>query len=184
MGSYRAYCANNCVLFLLLDIVVFVLFSIPAIIMATDYCETNEQKGFVTQNPYPCDQVAQMVLSMRSLATALIFFCDRGRRAELLDFRVLCRKVWRRLKADARLCAGTATGGRAVVRGTGDGYRLQFNQNLDDVHEFSTVDSFTSSIRSAGSGPLHSVHGDHDHDEDAGIAYQLMDDDGGATGST
>ena len=147
----------------------FVLFSVPAIIMATDYCADSEDRH---GNPYPCDNVAQMVLSMRSLATALIYFRDRDRRAELFDFRVLCRKLWRRLKADARLCAATATGGRGVARGTGDGYRLQFKKDLESVQEFITESPAASVVTPPG---------DHNEDGDAGIAYQLMEDDDDAT---
>ena len=171
----------------LADIAVFVVFSVPAIVMATDYCAANEEAAYLSADPFPCDNTCEMVLSIRSLATALIYFRDCDRRNELLDFRVLCRKVWHRLKADARVCAGTATGGRAVARGTGDGYRLQFNQDPDDVQEFTTGSFAESSVASEGAGPLHSIHGDHTDDfcvvEDpkadtgARIAYQLMDDD-------
>lgn len=153
-------------------IAVFVLFSAPAIVMATDYCAASTDDQTI---PYRCDIVAQMVLSMRSLATAFVYFCDRDRRDDLCDFRVLCRKVWRRLKADARLCAGTATGGRDVARGTRDGYRLHFNKDLD-VQEFGAADSFTgSSMRSDGSGPLHATNGHED--ADGGVSYQLIEDD-------
>ena len=171
------------------DIAVFVVFSVPAIIMATDYCSKNQAAAqqSTSTNPYPCDQVAQLVLSMRSLATAIIYFRHRDRRCELLDFGVLCRKVCRRLRADARWCTGAATGGRAVALGTGGGYRLQFNQDPDEVREFTTGSFAYSSVASEGTGPLHSIHGEHDGafcvfedpkaDTGAGIAYQLMDDD-------
>ena len=112
-----------------------------------------------------------MVLSMRPLATALIYFCDRGRRDELFDFRVLCRKVWRRLKADAWICAGTATGGRAVARGTGDGYRLQFDKDLEDVQDFPSSESSMDPVGSR------SLSADGDQNTGTGISYQLMDDD-------
>jgi len=122
--------------------------------MATDYCVKSED---TLDNPYPCVIVSEMVLSMRSLATAGIYFTNRDRRSELLDLRGLWRKVWRRLKADALGCAGAATGGRGVARGTvrtGDGYRLQFNSELD-LQEFSPCDS----VSSVGSWPLRSTHG-------------------------
>jgi len=136
--------------------------------MATDYCVKSED---TLDNPYPCVIVSEMVLSMRSLATAGIYFTNRDRRSELLDLRGLCRKVWRRLKADALGCARAATGGLGVARGTvgagdGDGYRLQFNSE-PDVQEFEQYD-------------LQSTHGNGEdsEDEDAGMAYQLMEDDG------
>ena len=169
------------------DIAVFVVFSVPAIIMATDYCAKNEDTAHRSADQYPCDILSQMVLSMRSLATAMIYFRHRDRRCELLDFGVLCRKVCRRLRADARWCTGAATGGRAVALGTGGGYRLQFNQDPDEVREFTTGSFAYSSVASEGTGPLHSIHGEHDGafcvfedpkaDTGAGIAYQLMDDD-------
>ena len=69
------------------------------------------------------------------------------------------------------VCVGTTTGGHTMARGTGDGYPLHFNEELD-VHDF------TSSIASTsvGSRPPHSIHSDATDDDDAGIAYQLMDD--------
>ena len=165
------------------DIAVFILFSIPAVIMATDYCVKNEDARYRDNSPYPCYNVSQMVLSMRSLATAGIYFTNRDRRSELLDLRGLYRKVWRRLKADALGCASAATGGVGVARGTvgagdGDGYRLQFNSE-PDVQEFEQYD-YSVAGSSVGSGPLHSTHGNGEdsEDEDAGMAYQLMEDDG------
>ena len=78
--------------------------------------------------------------------------------------------------AEARVCAGTVTGDQDMGRCTGDGYRLQFNEDLEDVHEFTS--SFAStSVGSVGSEPLHSIHGDETETDDAGIAYQLMDND-------
>ena len=153
------------------DIAVFVVFSVPAIIMATDYCAKNEDTAHRSADQYPCDILSQMVLSMRSLATAMIYFRHRDRRCELLDFGVLYRKVWHRLRADVRWCTGAATG---------DGYRLQFNSE-PDVLEFSPYDSVAgSSVGSVdSSGPLHSTHDSDDdgQDEDAGMPYQLMDND-------
>ena len=158
----------------------FVLFSIPAIVMATDFCAKNQDAARPSADPYPCVLVSQMVLSLRSLATAGIYFANRDRRSELLDLRGLCRKVWRRLRADALGCASAASGGRGVARcavGTGDGYRLQFNSEPEvqdfEPHEYSVAGS------SVGSGPLHSIHGiDEDaSEEDARMAYQLMEDD-------
>ena len=144
------------------------MFSVPAIVMATDYCAKSQDSHASNSDPYPCDLVSQMVLSMRSLATAGIYFANRDRRSELIDLRGLCRKVWRRLKADALGCTSV---------GTGDGYRLQFNSEPEvqdfEPHEYSVAGS------SVGSGPLHSIHGiDEDaSEEDARMAYQLMEDD-------
>ena len=83
--------------------------------------------------------------------------------------------------AEARVCAGTVTGDQDMGRCTGDGYRLQFNEDLEDVHEFTSSFASTSvgsvGSGSVGSGPLHSIHGDETETDDAGIAYQLMDND-------
>ena len=151
--------------------------------MATEYCEKSQDAAHRDNNPYPCNNVSQMVLSMRSLATAGIYFTNRDRRSELRDLRGLCRKVWRRLKADALGCASAATGGLGVARGSvgagdGDGYRLQFNSE-PDVQEFEQYD-YSVAGSSVGSGPLNSTHGNGEdsEDEDAGMAYQLMEDDG------
>ena len=144
--------------------------------MATDYCAKSQDSHASDSDPYPCDLVSQMVLSMRSLATTGIYFANRERRSELFDLRGLCRKVWRRLKADALGCASAATGGRGVARGavgTGGGYRLQFNSE-PDVQEFEPCD-YSVAGSSVGSGPLHSIYG-IDEDEDAGMSYQLMEE--------
>ena len=98
-----------------------------------------------------------------------VYFSDRGRRDDLFYFRVLCRKVWRRLKAEALWCASAGSNGPG-----GDGHRLQINSE-PDVLEFvpyASVDSGTS----AGSGPLHRIHA-IDEDEVDGTPYQLMVDD-------
>ena len=147
--------------------------------MATDSCAKSSD---AIDNPYRCDNVSQIVLSMRSLATAGVYFSNRDRRSELLDLRGLCHKIWRRLKSDALGCTSAATGGRGLARGavgTGDGYRLQFNSE-PDVQEFEPYDHSVS--ESSLGSPLQSTHGideddqDIGQDADAGMAYHLMED--------
>lgn len=76
-------------------VMVFIVFSIPAIVTATDYCINRSLVGMNT----PCNMVAQMVLSMRSLATASVFFFEKHRRREAFDIKGLVRKSWARLSA-------------------------------------------------------------------------------------
>ena len=77
----------------------FSAFSIPAIVLATDYCaaQTTRVNARKSGPEMPCFNGCYMVLAMRPLATAAVYFRDPQRRAELLDYRTLGRKLWRRL---------------------------------------------------------------------------------------
>ena len=65
-------------------VAVFVVFGVPAIIMATQTCDTG------TGN---CNVICEMVLSLRSLADVAVFFSDPQSRAQLLNFSSLLQRL-------------------------------------------------------------------------------------------
>ena len=65
-------------------VAVFVVFGVPAIVMATETCNTN------TGN---CNVICEMVLSLRSLADVAVFFSDPQSRAQLLNFPNLVQRL-------------------------------------------------------------------------------------------
>ena len=64
-------------------IVVFMVWSIPAIVMTTDRCEQQTSLHLTVG----CQHICQMLLSLRPLSTAAVFFMDSGRRAELRNIK-------------------------------------------------------------------------------------------------
>jgi hypothetical protein len=74
---------------------VFVLFLPPAIVLATKYCA--EHSTFSAT----CDAPSEMVLAFRSVGTCTVYFIDDECRAQLRDWRKLCRKLLGRL---SRIC--------------------------------------------------------------------------------
>eukprot|EP00041_Stephanoeca_diplocostata_P021294 m.493054 g.493054 ORF g.493054 m.493054 type:complete len:426 (+) comp21791_c0_seq13:263-1540(+) len=73
-------------------VLVFMVFAAPAVAMTTDQCKVmsgSEQKTCYI----PCE----MMLALRSFCTAVVFFTDKSAREELLDTRVLCRRLRSRL---------------------------------------------------------------------------------------
>ena len=108
----------------------FVLFSIPAIVMATDWCE-DQSNNSELHGTASCDTVAPMFLSLRTLATVSVYFCDPQCRAELLDRATLRRKVWLRLCGCGRWCCGTAAGDLDAA-----GYRVHFLTDLEEMNVF------------------------------------------------
>ena len=90
-------------------IAVFVGFSIPAIVMATDWCG-NQTNNAIILGTATCDIVAPAFLALRTLATVCVYFSDPECRAELLDHRTLRRKVWLRLRGFGGWCCGATAG--------------------------------------------------------------------------
>ena len=76
-----------------------------------------------------CQHVCQMLLALRPLATAAVFFADGQCRRQLLGGALLARRVWLRL----RNFAVWVVGGR---ESTGGGDRVRFNPELQQVKEF------------------------------------------------
>ena len=80
-------------------IAVFVLFSTPAIVMATDACsaETADVGGARNGDDAGCQTYCFMLLAARPIATAAVYFADRECRAQLWSTRTLFRKLWTRI---------------------------------------------------------------------------------------
>ena len=136
-------------------IAVFVAFSIPAIVMATDFCTTINDKDAATM--VSCDVICEMVLSLRTMATVMVYFANPQCRGELLDHATLRRKVWLRLRGFGQWCCGTAAGDDDAA-----GYRVHFNQALEETTEYD---------RDAPPGDVADGGG-----TGAGIPYGLMDE--------
>jgi len=81
-------------------VAVFIVFGIPACVMATEYCNDHSQVN--TQDVVgriitvgKCDVMCELILSLRSLATVAVYFYSREHRNEVYHVRTL----WRRLRA-------------------------------------------------------------------------------------
>ena len=124
-------------------IAVFVGFSVPAIVTATTPCEVQTSRHLTVG----CQHVCQMLLALRPLATAAVFFADGRCRQQLLGGSELARRVWLRLWNVAAWVVG-----RRVTTGGGD--RVRFNSELERVNEFhpgSAIDNPSSSSSSSSS---------------------------------
>lgn len=87
---------------------VFVLFGIPACVMASEWCvhessansanTASASIGYQSESYGTCDVWCELVLAFRSLGTAAVFFSQPRNRQELLQFRTLCRRLWARLR--------------------------------------------------------------------------------------
>jgi hypothetical protein len=80
-------------------VAVFIVFGVPACVMATEYCNDHSQvstdvsTGFIYVGK--CDVVCELILSFRSIATVAVYFYSREHRTEVYHVRTL----WRRLRA-------------------------------------------------------------------------------------
>ena len=115
-------------------IAVFVAFSIPAIVMATDVCARRSS----SQAYVECDILCQFVLSFRALATSGVYFSDAQCRAQLRAPGTLLCKVGRRLAGFGGWCCGKLAGDDDAA-----GYRIHFATELEDVRGEPGVDGDT-----------------------------------------
>eukprot|EP00041_Stephanoeca_diplocostata_P037344 m.1407493 g.1407493 ORF g.1407493 m.1407493 type:complete len:543 (+) comp25020_c0_seq1:1168-2796(+) len=76
-------------------VAVFGVFAIPAIVITTDYCQ-RKSAALASKDEF-CQLPCEMVLAMRSGATAAVYFWDDDNRSQLLDVRHLLTRLWRRL---------------------------------------------------------------------------------------
>ena len=114
---------------------VFLAFSIPAIVMATDYCgEQNDRVETAKSGPeLGCTDGCYVALALRPLATAAVYFWDPQCWAELQDYRTLGRKLWRRLSGFAAWACGKEDRRRG----------LRFDRNLEEVRIIDDDDTDT-----------------------------------------
>eukprot|EP00035_Acanthoeca_spectabilis_P036848 m.42158 g.42158 ORF g.42158 m.42158 type:complete len:809 (-) comp8290_c0_seq1:120-2546(-) len=86
---------------------VFVLFGVPACVMATDFCRNASgassgatSLGFTSLavSYGTCDVWCEFALAFRSLATVCVYFASRDRRHELWAGRALCRRLGGRIR--------------------------------------------------------------------------------------
>lgn len=88
-------------------VAVFVIFGIPAAMMASTYCFKNSGTQSVESSTLfesnieetygTCDVWCEFVLSFRSLATVAVYFSQRERRSELWDLKTLLTRFRRRI---------------------------------------------------------------------------------------
>lgn len=99
---------------------VFVAFAIPAVILATVWCSEESNRVTLRKSgpALDCHSVCYLILSLRPLATAAVYFSDKQCRVELCDVGTLRRKLWRRF---CGFCAW-------VVRRESKGRGLRFSR--------------------------------------------------------
>eukprot|EP00035_Acanthoeca_spectabilis_P016995 m.354855 g.354855 ORF g.354855 m.354855 type:complete len:772 (-) comp16596_c0_seq3:195-2510(-) len=96
-------------------VVVFVAFGVPAIVMATDYCQKHSaaeaHRSEVTYNPSlsygTCDVWCELALAFRSLATVVVYFYQREHRIEVANAKTLGRRLSSRIRRALGANAGT-----------------------------------------------------------------------------
>jgi hypothetical protein len=151
-------------------VAVFIVFGVPAFLMATDFCNERSQVSTWLDGPAPiitvgkCDVVCELVLSFRSIATVAVYFCTREHRTEIYHIRTL----WRRLHA----------------RVTG-WFQSSDQRNSSGVRFRGLMLEQVKMIprRGEDEGDIHA--GDVDGDGNttgATVPYKLMDDDEGGDG--
>eukprot|EP00035_Acanthoeca_spectabilis_P002220 m.86004 g.86004 ORF g.86004 m.86004 type:complete len:786 (+) comp11433_c0_seq1:411-2768(+) len=119
---------------------IFVLFGIPAAVMASSYCEKHSgaQVGDQQDNTDGtfylsyglCDVWCELILAFRSLATVLLYFSWRENRQQLWAGRTLLRRLGGRLLG----CVPGRRSGRVRFRDTG----------LEERHVFTRPDSIAT----------------------------------------
>ena len=92
-------------------VLTFIAFAIPAVIMATNWCKINSAAASPSVN---CQHVAEMFLSLRTLATVGVYFRTAETRAELYAGRTLLGKIGARLKGQVLALCGVHTRGAGV----------------------------------------------------------------------
>ena len=89
-------------------VLVFLLFGVPAVVMATDFCRNHsnaEAGGYTTNHEITygtCDVICELALSFRSLASVVVFFWRRENRVALISVRTLCRRFASRARRGFR----------------------------------------------------------------------------------
>ena len=93
-------------------VVVFVIFSLPAFVMSTEFCRSHSgvtssdegvtmggdvALGLAAMEFGTCDVWCELALAFRSLGTVVVFLMRRDRRVQVLSVCTTCRKLWARV---------------------------------------------------------------------------------------
>ena len=124
---------------------VFVAFAIPAVILATVWCSEESTRVILRQSgpALDCHSVCFLILSLRPLATAAVYFGDKQCRVELCDVGTLRRKLWRRFCGFCAWVMRREAKGRGLRFGRGAGLeqvRIIDDDDDDDVDPNSVAD--------------------------------------------
>lgn len=112
---------------------VFLVFAIPDIVMATDWCAAQSTRALQNNTaPIACNAWCELVLAMRSLATVIAFFSHVDHRGYLRDWSTLLRRGQHRLKASLGCCCPVGDDG------DGRSNRIQFHDD-DRIEEVKLV---------------------------------------------
>ena len=76
----------------------YIIFGVPAILMATSWCGGHSEAATPTVN---CQHLCEMVLALRTLVTVGVYFSDAASREQLCDVRKLRLRVWHRMRPSA-----------------------------------------------------------------------------------
>ena len=104
----------------------FVLFAVPAVVMATDYCEDSSKPE---SGKISCQHGCEMILALRTLATVGVYYRDKANRDQFRDVAELRRRIWWRLRALV-----TPASAQARARSSGGRGRVVRYAKEDQVH--------------------------------------------------
>eukprot|EP00041_Stephanoeca_diplocostata_P042238 m.10488 g.10488 ORF g.10488 m.10488 type:complete len:457 (-) comp7521_c0_seq1:341-1711(-) len=105
-------------------VAIFVVFAIPAIIMSTDYCVQR------SKIPFFCTSPNEMVLAMRSLAVATVYFLNNDNFQQLRHGGQLCTKLRTRFSSAGAWIGRHLQGRRAPVQSNREG-RVSFHSEVN-----------------------------------------------------
>ena len=143
---------------------VFVAFSIPAIVLSTRWCDEQSNRIWDRGSgpAITCWNTCILILSLRSLATAAVYFSDPQCRAELLDVGTLGRKFWGRLCGFCAWAVGHESGGRGLRF---DRDNLEQVRVIDDRGSDEVADTVMDPRAGPSDGPGEST-----------VRYELMEE--------
>jgi hypothetical protein len=141
-------------------IFVFVMFTAPAFIMSTPFCQNHSGASTTTTESFvdaftdlsygTCDVWCELTLAFRSIGTVAVYLVSRKRRAELVAVRTTWRKLCTRVVGCVR-CAPSPYALLAVVHGNEfemDALHIDItNNNTTDVVVGAASEADTSTWR-------------------------------------
>ena len=76
------------------------VFAVPGIVLSTDWCVQESNIGAkANANQFSCEHACEMVLSLRTLMTVLVYFRTSANRDQLFDWQTLLAKIYYRMLA-------------------------------------------------------------------------------------